>query len=199
MPRSVARIVLLGVLLSGIPHTAEAASISKISWTVTGGIFGGAALAIGPITGGSLTWTPFGGSIVTSPGTAASGSGIWTLSLTGPAGFFGVAGPGGVFLINPVSAAGSFTAVVPAFSGTGGGFTVPTVVAFARSFAAIGGFGSGLLAHVSMPAGAPVTHSFLLGAEVRTAVPAPAAGPLVGLGLIGLGAAAVRSRRRRPA
>jgi hypothetical protein len=99
----------------------------------------------------------------------------------------------------PLSATGAFTFIGQAASGVFAGPTVPTYSPISRYVSVVSGMGSGVVRGVSGDQGNLFYHPFSLGNEVRTVIPEPGTGTLFGLGLVGLGAAATRLRRRRPA
>ena len=87
-------IPIIVAVLAVVAGQAAAAEITQISWDITGGSFDIGPNSTGPITGGSLTWTPS-----TPQETPISCVGLGThtfacepamafLSLTGPSGSF---------------------------------------------------------------------------------------------------------------
>ena len=191
---------------------ASAALISHISWDVTGGQFGffsSGGLAVGPITMGSVDWTPPGGSVSTPVLCCGFSGGTWTLSLSGPSGFFRMGGgPGGSSLSvyansfsaylygvpNPRSGP-SLAALVPnaaTFSGALGILSTGTVE-FGKTYPYLSGEGY-VIGYSGGVGGVTFTHKFILGNEVRTFVPEPNRGTLLSVGLVSLGVFAATRR-----
>jgi hypothetical protein len=177
------------------PSPAAAAVVTHIHWDVEGGLFTGSSLAHGPITGGAIGWTPPGGSINLTT-TNAAGGGTWTVILTGPSGYFRLGGPsypGGGVVSWSVGSPNSFqVAVLDAVE------VHPNPGRFCRFitgtcfFSGLGGPG---------PTMKGFSHYFTLGREVRTVVPEPSTGTLLGLGLgflgLGGGGGGIAARARR--
>ncbi len=189
---SMAAVVFALALSAG---QATAAQITRISYTVTGGLFSGPQ-SIGPISGGSLVYTapaPY----VSTPVYAGRGRSV-SLFLTGPSGFFSIVFPS--LPSSPIRV--DLTASYAFFSGQAlVGFQSGT-----KSYAAqrVGFDASYSLfdydANVS-DAGQLFVHDFTIGNEIRTLVPEPSIALLLGLGVLGLGLmasglGAARSRRR---
>jgi hypothetical protein len=191
----------IAFLAFGLVGTAAAESLVSISYTVTGGTFTGPNFS-GPITGGSLTYTPPGGSVETPSmcGTdTATSCGSAQLTLIGSAGTFtGMLSP---FLTTQITASyfsGSGTA------GSGYSGSAPASMGFwlfvydgsAIMYGSVSGTISSGYSNLFY-------HYFTLGQEVRT-VPEPSPGMAqlgVGIGLLGIlgahtGMAAIRARRR---
>ena len=83
MVRSRLLTLSLALALAIVPSLASAATFSSISWAVTGGTFSGQLnLASGPVTSGTVVYTPPGGSFST-PTLALTGGSLF-VSLNGP-------------------------------------------------------------------------------------------------------------------
>jgi hypothetical protein len=182
------------VALVALPGLASAASLSSISWSVTGGTFSSGGASTGPITGGSLVYHPAGGTVSTPAEALVGGSLI--LTLTGPSGSFTVFRGGVVATISPAMAR------VRAFGDPASAFPVATAMSD-------GGvrYAYTMLWSVSAPAGAGLargstyfdpyaggcspcgtvnlfSHTFTVGSEVRAPVPEPSTGVLLGSALL---------------
>jgi hypothetical protein len=215
----VVRIVWLQAALGSVVWLAVApvahALPVRISYTLTGGAFGGPP-AVGPITGGSLS--------VLYPGATNTVSFFGTLSITrllvtGPSGFVSWAVPPA---LQGIPGLGSFTAnkhVVkavlntgfsgPFFSATGKAAPFPATLLGNPSLIldAVTGNGSATARWTAYTAGGTIlgqpTHLFRVGSEVRALIPEPGTGLLLGIGLTALaavtrvGAAHQRRQRRR--
>ncbi len=159
---------------------ASAVQVTHISWDITGGSFDsiGGFLAIGPITGGSLNWTPPGGTVST-PVTNLAG-GTWALILTGPSGYFrkgGALGGGNMNQLFTGYAAGNLIGVPMAASGMNSTTIYPTyggsLVAGHFEYDQLdpySNFKSGFVAGTTGYSGYYFTHTYVLGNEVRTYV-----------------------------
>jgi len=200
----IAPIVLLAVILAPAAP-AVAAPISQITWDVVGGSFSSSALANGPVTGGTVVWTPGAGTADTAsaafhPGTfnflATAAGGLQHFSLPAAYGSVYLA-PGsyvGVFSSFFHGQAASAGGLFPA--PPGGGF--PTLASIIRTIFITGGTGTASFLHVSGFSAQTANHYLLLGNEVKTFVPEPATGSLLGLGLIGLAGFTAAARRQLP-
>jgi hypothetical protein len=183
-------------LLAG---TASAGSITQVQWSVTGGGFSSTSLANGPALGGTLTFTPFAGTITTN--LLAPHAGSFAFNAFG--------NPGNTLFLSPWSASlsisPSFSAFISTFSWAGQAFSggnlapfgmVATVAPVFRHLLISQTVGNLTVTHVSGIFGV-ARHTLALGNEVRTAaVPEPTTGALLGLGLlVGLAGTAARTRR----
>jgi len=186
---------------------ASAAPLLSVSYDVTGGTFHG-PWSSGAITGGSVVFTP-----VVPTSTPGNIPGTWYVHLLGPAGtvqmtlnstpfVFAEATPRYVYAIGP--------AVLTNFISNG--LALPTTVDdpqfyFEDEFGIYGAtiWARGGACPPTLPDcdGMVIYHGFGVGNEVRTFVPEPATGALVGLGLLlmafvgGSRGAAARARRAR--
>jgi hypothetical protein len=198
--------------LAFLAAPAGAAQLAQIQWDVTGGTFASFFLANGPITSGTLTWTPGGGVFSYSPGVdAVSTGGTFDLLLqgTGQNQFSYVGNAGSLSRFGTGLLLGRFYNGLAFSKGNLHPTAEPTEGLYVRRWFGVytGGTGFGRVEGYSgWKKGAgyathlPITHEFTLGNEVRTLVPEPGSGSLFGLGLAaGLGTAAVRARRRRRA
>ena len=191
---------------------APAAQIAQISYSVTGGTFnrsGGIA-----ITGGTLVYTPPGGSVST-PAYNVYG-GVLQLSLTGTqfsvlSSFFSVSFAGNLsdFVRANFTTAGDFTVLALRTQSTGNPFgasgypvPLPLIRAHLDLFDLEAGVSFGTVTGSTLVGGS-FDHRFTIGSEVRTLVPEPGTATLLGLGLLGLGLVATsrgatsRALRRR--
>jgi hypothetical protein len=181
--RRAAIAVLLGSLFITVAP-ATAAPLVSVSWSVAGGTFSG--LSTGSVGGGSVSFTPF--VPVTTPTTTL---GVWSIYLFGTSAFNYFSAQ---FTSNAVLGATTVSgppAILVSLGSflTGSGAPQTTIAPPSFFFSAnnAGGFGSvrgaaiftGLFFQT-------ITHQFTIqaGSEVRTLVPEPAPGLLVGFGLV---------------
>lgn len=188
-----AQVAALSLLALAGPGSA--AQITQISYDVTSGTFSGPN-STGPITGGSLVYTPPGG-VVSTPGNFPGG--YLFLTLTGPSGSFSALVDAGLAILNSLNAAWLFTDTNPV--GLSGASPL------AKVFGSVSYPPGGTYPYlIPQPVGGSVLgpqlynfgHDFQIGNEVRT-MPEPSAAPLLGLGLLGfaaVGGRAVRAKRR---
>jgi hypothetical protein len=185
--------------------TASAAPLKNVSYEVTGGTFNG-LYSSGAIVSGTVTYTP---TVPTSTPFTTYEPGNWNLALSGPSGTFQVTFVASALVFSP---ANSFVIYAAAAVPTHGpvlsnGYLLPHE---GVRFFTFGGPGYSIIIRGSIPCcapcpdcGTPIGHGFEVGNEVRTFVPEPATGTLVGLGLVLMGfvggsrAAAARARRAR--
>ena len=208
-------LLLVTLLLTAGP--ARAASIQSIEFSVISGGFGSSSgFALGPITGGTIRWVAAGGAVET-PTNAPLGA-FTQFSLTGPSGFFSfhapVYGAGRSIASNSLFLTG-FGGVRPSAIRSGpnatdallfpiSNYVAPFVCAgaaqtatFARCGTAFEGEARGSLGVLTDPTYGLYRnhwfgHSFTVGAEVvRTFVPEPSTGLLLGVALLA-GAALAR-------
>jgi hypothetical protein len=193
------------VVLAVVPGLASAASFSSISWTVTGGTFNGPN-STGPITSGSVTYTPPGGSVstpVTFPPTRVFGGSL-SIFLNGPSGSFSANGTPVVYNLNPLIFLGGLVSngITALSQGSPVGAGIGRL--YVRADTGIGfGHATGYSYVGSISTYVDVwNHTFSLGSEVRVAVPEPSSGMMLGLcllaaiGLTGGGGLAISHRRR---
>jgi hypothetical protein len=184
--------ILSAVFALATAGQAFAAEISQFSWSVTGGTFGGSGgnFATGAITSGSVVYTPPGGSVATPAGLITGGSAA--ISLVGTLGSFSaVVNAGGAGASIGAPSMFLFTSfpidtAVPGFSaGTAGSGSINSAWVF--------GGGCGISGFICVQGynsmSASFVHRLQLGVEVRTVVPEPATGTMLGLGLLGIGMA----------
>jgi hypothetical protein len=209
--KSFLRIAALAVLLGFIASPVSAATISKITWDVTGGAFGGPNVG-GAITGGSLTFTPATGTLATPVYNQNHKGHAFNLILNGASGSISVnfAGKGtdvssyaGNDHINTINALAFVAHAHPAYpSIQSGGTTLSALFAY-FGVSINSGVGTGYLSnYIYTSAYTSYLQTFTLGNEVRTLVPEPGTAMLLGLGLAGLGLTAsgrgaIAWRRRR--
>ena len=184
---------------------AQAAQVTSVSYTVTGGTFSGPNLS-GAITGGSVTYnapSPYLSTSTRCFGLGDCGS-IVSLVLTGPAGTWSLLAPlqiatatiyptvflGGFLrgFYNQNKQAANFQSGASVLSGA----IIST--AFARA-----GYYTPNIGAIRYSGTSPgMSHAFTIGNEIRTVVPEPGIDALLSLGLLGLAAGgATRARRRR--
>ena len=202
------------VALAFVPSVASAASFSSISWAVTGGTFNGPN-STGPITGGSLVYTPGGGALSTPAG-GFDYYGSLVLILTGPSGSFSVNAGENPFgrlrrTVNPTTAAVRGGHCEFGLAPNCQDYTLGVAHsgglqrAVARGYWGVVGTigyanGESFVFYLpypysNYPGYTPLwNHSFVVGAEVRVEVPEPSTGLLLGLGLLAP-TAATRSTR----
>lgn len=193
-PRLVRLPALCAILLSLALAGAATASPVQISYSVTGGTFGGPHSS-GAITGGSLSFLAF----TSNPDTAFAPARLTALTLNGPSGFFRLDGP-----FDAITGSALFT---PNFLGLAGNRSLPlvrtgnqagTAVFQAARLTASSGAGAGAVTGRFGSASALFSHAFQIGNEVRIATtPEPSTGLALGLGLGALGLAARTRRARR--
>lgn len=187
--------------LSGATTDAAAASVVKISYTVTGGTFYGDHTGGGPITSGNVSYASLVPSGVSTPNVWNTQLFVLTaLTLSGPNGYFRIVDPG-----NPTIQTGTIDSNNFFIQSRG-----------MRSYISAHGPGGPTwyagpwtirLNQYGMRAENTSTittldHTWTVGNEVRTyatIVPEPATAPLVGLALLGLSGYAARQRGRRNA
>ena len=191
----------IAFLAFGLAGTAAAESLLSISYTITDGTFSGINLN-GPITGGSLIYTPPGGSVETPfycTTSTATSCGSAQLTLKSTAGTFSAVISSLVSInINP--------SYVQLFGTYGSGSSGPDPVTpylFLFGYYATGTQSASIFGSVYAPSStSPFSHYFVLGQEVRTVPePSPRMAQLgAGIGLLGiLGARtgmAIRARRK---
>jgi hypothetical protein len=203
MPRSCSMFSLLALVGAPFAKPVPAAQISQISYSVTGGTVLNGLTTPTTITGWSLTLTPVGGSVST-PATSVPLEFLLTFTVgAGTAaqmGFIlsGTLVPGGYgnASINSTSAAGpgflqrgfSLSSININQLRTRTNLNLGTNPNFAKfSFSVAGGTGVGNFDATGLLFNGAPSHTFTLGNEVRTPVPEPSMGSLLGLGLLGLG------------
>ena len=197
---------VIAVALVVTSGAANAARLLSVSYEVTGGDFNG-QFSSGPITSGTATFTP---TVPTSTPFSSYKPGNWNLALDGPSGSFQVTLNASAIVFSPahtfnIYAAAAFQPVGPVLSN---GYLATE----GWEFFTFGATGFTNLVRGSIPCcapcpdcGTPVQHQFEVGNEVRTFVPEPATGALLGLGLAllgfvggGRGLAAHARRARKP-
>jgi hypothetical protein len=192
---------LLVVLLLCPASVIHAAPLVDISWTVSGGQFSG--LSNGAVTGGTVRFTPF--FPITTP-FVTHFPGVWSLSLTqsfGAASFKATWNAGALVLTGVAFQApsnpGTFSNVTTVSTHGFNLALVTDLVAGMGPFSPIGG--SGFVSGEHSIATFAHTFTVAAGSEVRTFVPEPTTGSLIGLGLVIMGVvgggrrAAHRARR----
>jgi hypothetical protein len=213
-------VIALGFFMASA--AASAAPLVSVSYDVTGGAFHGPSSS-GAITGGSVIFTP-----VVPTTTPFTAPGVWSVSLTGASGFVHISSVHSL-LVLPLGAGTpavyrasfwpqyllSFSSnglVLPASYGVPR-FSLRQTIYTPVWYGAWGVTAAGPPDTGTCPAppccpdcGGPepgVEHRFYVGNEVRTYIPEPATGTLVGLGLVlmafagGSRGAAARARRAR--
>ena len=196
---------LLAAAFLMAPAMGQAASISRITFDVTGGTFGLFTTATGAITSGTVAFKSVSPSGVSTPQSNFGGSPVWSLSkltLVGPSGYFKVLS-GAAFAVQS-----SFVRPATRFWFGKGTVSAKTGPSPAAAFSGLT-YMFGKVRYVTVTtrpiaigtvniAAAGGAHTFTLGNEVQTmtTIPEPGAGLLLAFGLTGL-ATAVRLRRRR--
>lgn len=197
--RKATRALVLLTAAVGLSYPATAAQITQIQYDVTSGTYSGPQLS-GAITGGSVTVT-FPSGPVSTPGNVSSIA--LAVSLSGAAGAFQLAitptGLSGGFAGNPFNA--FFYYLISASPvGLSGASPVASVTNGSLDYR-VGTYASPYKSTVFLKGlttqGGSFHHVFFIGNEVRTVVPEPTTGTLLGLGLLGLAGAASRKRRLR--
>lgn len=188
---------------------AFGATVESISYTVTGGTFSGSRLN-GPISGGSLTITPQ--VPISTPGSTTFFA--WRLTLTAGGGSPAITGvvasaPGPIAGFLQIDTGRVFGTNTASYFRTDGLF-VPlnhiSVASLVHTYSTLQQRGRFIGLFINYSSGCyciqynSFNHQFTLGSEVRTTVPAPPVGSLLGLGLLGLvavGGVGARLTRRR--
>ncbi len=183
---------------------ARAAPLTSVSYSVTGGSFNG-LFSSGPITSGALTFTPM--PPVSTPFSAYE-PGTWNLALLGPSGSFQVTLVGSAFVFSPAHTFDiyGFGPFQPIGAVVSNGNSVTAYWTFFTFAAPTRGYSTNVV-RGSIPCcdpcpdcGTPVTHGFTVGNEVRTFLPEPTTGALLGLGLVLVGfVSGIRGRPHRRA
>jgi hypothetical protein len=192
--------VILFLLCLCVSSAAVAAPLISVSYDVTGGSFNGPN-STGPITSGTVTFVP-----TTPISTPFFSAGQFDIKLSGPSGTFRMIGS----KIAKLYALGSPNQIYVEPGGpalqqvSSGGFPVTNELK-GLVFHLYGGFGldtGRIRGYFKCCApcpdcGIPFGHPFEFGNEVRTFVPEPSTGLLLGLGLSGLGVAGGARRAAR--